>query len=384
MADTSHDTMLGQRFLEMETKFMKLLIAALALSAGFSAHAMDPSSLELPTSLKASSRRLEAIADTSQDKTRDKIDKKELARELIDLVNKSAENLNIVDVKECIERCVEVGIGLDQKDDNAMTALSWAVRNGHMAVVECLIASGANVNATSNKGFTALMWAAFKGRKAVVEFLIKSGANVHAAANDGFNTLMAAAQFGHIDEVKCLLAHGANVHAAVDDGRTALMWAAKNGHKGVVECLLNCKANVNVEAKSGFTALMGAAGKGHKDIVECLIKSGANVNATNNKDRTVLMVAANYDKQPCCEILVDAMLQPFEHMKKCAVTFLCCLKRKNFGGQYTHLKQIFKPYLCQMIDEKKEPVRTEINKITKDEIKQDLLTKYFPEKDKII
>jgi ankyrin repeat protein len=58
------------------------------------------------------------------------------------------------------------------------TPLIHAAEKGHLKVVNALIGSGANVNATSKDGKTALIAAAEKGHLKVVNALIKAGAKV--------------------------------------------------------------------------------------------------------------------------------------------------------------------------------------------------------------
>ena len=51
------------------------------------------------------------------------------------------------------------------------TALSWAARNGHEAVVRLLLEKVVSVDSKDGYGRTALSWAAEKGHKAVVTLL---------------------------------------------------------------------------------------------------------------------------------------------------------------------------------------------------------------------
>ena len=71
----------------------------------------------------------------------------------------------------------------DRVDINAINrhghrALMLAAHQGHIATVEALIESGADIDATHTvSGNTALIGAAFQGEKAMVELLIRLGAD---------------------------------------------------------------------------------------------------------------------------------------------------------------------------------------------------------------
>ena len=108
-------------------------------------------------------------------------------------------------------------------------ALRNASRNGHLAVVEVLLAHGADVRAGDD---AALRQASREGHAAVVEVLLAHGANVHARDDAA---LREASGNGRAAVVGVLLTHGANVHADYDG---ALRQANRGGHLAVVEVLL--------------------------------------------------------------------------------------------------------------------------------------------------
>ena len=106
------------------------------------------------------------------------------------------------------------------------------------AVVELLIARGADVRARSKVGETALMDAATRGDAAAARMLIAKGADVNARDHRGYTALMFAAQYDGDAEalVRLLLAHGADVTAIAED-HTALSLAARRGETGVTKLL---------------------------------------------------------------------------------------------------------------------------------------------------
>ncbi len=170
------------------------------------------------------------------------------------------------------------------------TALMWAGK--HFAVVQTLLAAGADPKATSNDGSTALMWAE---SAAVVRTLIAKGADVNAASEDdvlGSRTaLMSAALSNNLGKTQALLGAGADVNRRNNGGETALTFAAFNGWAGVAKLLLARGADVNLVPESGNTALIQAAGQGHADVVRLLVERRADVNARNKDGKTALMIA---------------------------------------------------------------------------------------------
>jgi len=116
----------------------------------------------------------------------------------------------------------------------------------------------------------ALWDAAWDGRTAVVELLLAAGADVDAKDEDGWTALHDAAWGGHAAVAELLLAAGADVNAQDNDGWIALHDAARNGHSAVVELLLEAGADVNAKNKNGWTALHYAAFYGHSAVVELI------------------------------------------------------------------------------------------------------------------
>ena len=91
--------------------------------------------------------------------------------------------------------------------------LHSAVEAGDIAVVEELLAAGADVNSIALHGRTPLHLAAEAGDIAVVEELLAAGADVNSIDLHGRTPLHLVAEAGDIAVVEELLAAGANVHA---------------------------------------------------------------------------------------------------------------------------------------------------------------------------
>ena len=68
-------------------------------------------------------------------------------------------------------------VNVNQKDAWGYTALMYAAREGHLAVVQALIENGGLINAQNAAGDTALIWATARGQFAVMKLLIERGAD---------------------------------------------------------------------------------------------------------------------------------------------------------------------------------------------------------------
>jgi cytochrome c len=161
-----------------------------------------------------------------------------------------------------------------------------AVKEGDIAKVKQLIASGENVNQNQRSLGTPLHQASLWGNSELAELLIAHGANVNAD-NKIFGTpLYMAARKGNSAVAAVLIAHSADVGARWTDGTTPLHAAAEGGHAGVVDLLIAHGADVNARSSdtavkkgfpghAGYPALHSAAIKDHHDIVDLLRAYGA-------------------------------------------------------------------------------------------------------------
>ena len=142
-----------------------------------------------------------------------------------------------------------------------------------------LLEQKADVDAKDKDGETALHWATRSGHEAVVRLLLEHKADVDAKDKERETALHRATRNGHEAVVRLLLEHKADVDAKDKDRETALHRAAKNGHEAVVRLLLEAKADVNVKDSYGRTALYLAAERGHEAVVKLLLEAKADTNA---------------------------------------------------------------------------------------------------------
>ncbi|KAH8760351.1 ankyrin repeat-containing domain protein [Diaporthe sp. PMI_573] len=192
------------------------------------------------------------------------------------------------------------------------TALQLAVARGHSAVTKRLIDGGADVNMTcQNSSDTALQAAIRTGNTAVLELLLAAGADVDAAVPWA---LQEAAENGHVDIVRELLQVHPDINMRLDEKRQAgkeeltfLQTAAANGNLEVLEILLSEGADVNLNPSGGWqpTALQSASERGDLAAVELLLAAGAEVNVTGST-APPLLLAIQGDHVQAFEYLLAA------------------------------------------------------------------------------
>jgi uncharacterized protein len=172
-------------------------------------------------------------------------------------------------------------------DNDEWSALA-GVRTGKLALVQALLAHGANPNAELTRlpprvgytqlqieqrvigvnpysGATPFLLAAMAGDMAVMRALVAGGADPRRPSTDKTTPLMVAAGLGRylaesrvtedraLEAATVVLELGADVNAANDAGNTALHGAAYIKSNALVQFLVDHGANINVANKRGQT-----------------------------------------------------------------------------------------------------------------------------------
>jgi ankyrin repeat protein len=129
---------------------------------------------------------------------------------------------------------------LETADGGGWTALHYASTHGPLAVVQALVAAGANPAALTARGSTPSIYAS------------STGANPAALGGLGWTPLMCASARGFTDIVVCLLqlpAVKASIdHIHQDSQCTALSYASRFGHQPTVQLLLDAGADPTIPA----------------------------------------------------------------------------------------------------------------------------------------
>src|SRR5215831_2206164 len=110
---------------------------------------------------------------------------------------------------DILKLLIDAGADIKARNDMDATALLWAASDPVKA--RLLIERGADVTVASRQGRTPLMVAAArKGAAAIVELLLAKGADVHTKDLLGNTALTLAARAGDLETVNLLMAKGAD------------------------------------------------------------------------------------------------------------------------------------------------------------------------------
>ena len=212
--------------------------------------------------------------------------------------------------------------------------LMAVARTGKLKAVELLLKAGANANAADTyQNETALMWAAGEGHLDVINALLAAGADPNVKAH-----VSALTERKHAD------------HAT--GGFTALMFAVRNGHENVARALVKAGADLKVTNGDGLTATSIAIINDRLDLAGTLLDLGADPSdgalffAVDMHDATTDMHArdgsrlrADHPNQITALDLVKLLLERGADANKPFVgqihnTALCCGEEHNASPFY--------------------------------------------------
>lgn len=149
-------------------------------------------------------------------------------------LRKAAAEGNILRVQTFLEQ----GISTQAADEQGITPIFLAAKNGHRDVVALLLQRGDSVNPTRQDGVTPLFVAGQERRLDVLALLLEKGANVNVQAPIGGVTLLHIGAFrGDRETVTLLLRHGADKNARMTAGERPVDLARTQGHTALIPLL---------------------------------------------------------------------------------------------------------------------------------------------------
>ena len=156
-------------------------------------------------------------------------------------------------------------------DNTGRTPLHAAVAADAQGVFQILLRHRAtNLDAKTYDGTTPLILAARLAIEGVVEELIQSDADINASDENGKSALHWAASVNNVDAVNTLLAHGANRDAQDHKDETPLFLACREGSYQAAKALLDHCANRDITDHMDRLPRDIAQERLHHDIVRLL------------------------------------------------------------------------------------------------------------------
>jgi len=165
---------------------------------------------------------------------------------------------------DAVRRLLELGFPVDAVDGQGCTGLLRAAGGGHVAVVDLLLARGADPQHAAHSGATPLSAAVSMRQTAVVIALLDAGADLEHRLPGGVTVLMLASALGLPDIAARLLTAGADIDAGDGQGLAPLHCAALYGFTGrdrtrlltLFDTLLLAGAEPDMPAAGGVTPLL--------------------------------------------------------------------------------------------------------------------------------
>jgi ankyrin repeat protein len=175
--------------------------------------------------------------------------------------------------------------------DLSIAALPAAADRCSAAVVEELLAEGADPDARCRDGRSPIRAAVRRGRFDVAEVLLRHGARDDVTDVDRF--LGACARADRAAAERLLETRPGLVAELTDDDRAAIVDAADYVGTAAVRLMLDLGFPVDAQrASDGAEALHAAAYTGRADLVRLLIARGADVNARDGRWRSTPLLWA--------------------------------------------------------------------------------------------
>mmetsp|Transcript_1175 Transcript_1175/g.2525 ORF Transcript_1175/g.2525 Transcript_1175/m.2525 type:complete len:688 (+) Transcript_1175:106-2169(+) len=180
------------------------------------------------------------------------------------------------------------GADANALDDNNITVLHVAARQGHLKMAQMLIDHGASIHALDMNNASILFFACAANRPEMVKFLLDKGVSPMQSVLNGMTPLIAnlLREGGSVPVVKMLLEAGADPMQADQRGGTPLHYSASKDNRKVSQLLLDYGANLEVMDNRGFTVLFAAANDGSFKTAGWLLRKGADPLATNFDNKT--------------------------------------------------------------------------------------------------
>ena len=190
--------------------------------------------------------------------------------------------------------------------ESGESPLTLAAQEGHEAVVEVLIDSGADVNMLDRNGRAPMHVATHLHDVETVRILLDSHADPNK--HDDYHNcapLHVACERGYTDIVQLLVTRGADVNDS-STSLAPLVFAVAHKQTECVEILLQHGADPDCEDARGNSVLHVAVSNADAATAKALMDGGANIDARSRDNDSLVPLAAMLNSHETLQVLLEA------------------------------------------------------------------------------
>ncbi|MBF0315665.1 MAG: ankyrin repeat domain-containing protein [Oligoflexia bacterium] len=225
-------------------------------------------------------------------------------RVVFDLIRKN----DLVGVQQLLEKDPKV---LYYKDQSGDSTLVYAILGNHIDLLEkfLTISKGSlalDINGKNNQGITPLMHASMdKDNIAIINYLLAHGANYNEKDGAGRTAYDIASKNGNVVMAKLLKRHKGVTEKLIFE------LISDGDHEGVLQLIEKDASIVRAIDPQGNTTLMRAVLANNLPLVKTLLQKGLDINGKNKDEMTPLMLAASGGKD--FREMIDYLLKQGAH-----------------------------------------------------------------------
>ncbi|KAM0297326.1 hypothetical protein ACHAPM_009859 [Fusarium culmorum] len=208
---------------------------------------------------------------------------------------------------DMVKLLVKYKVTIDNRETSvwSRTPMHIAVDSKKPAIVQYLLAQGADPNVRDSEGVPPIASAVKAGDPDVVQWLVEKGAAVNLT-NDSNETTLLHEAISHPETLRILLQHGADITMTNKWPHTALDVAIGSNYLTSVRITLETSRDkLDLGSENTRRALCEAVTSGYTHVVGALLEAGADVNTGNANGESLLMLAVKYNRESnmACTIL---------------------------------------------------------------------------------
>jgi uncharacterized protein len=192
---------------------------------------------------------------------------------------------------EAVARLLEDSPELINSKFNALGVLHFSVFSGKLALIDLLLAKGADINELSEMKGTIMHLAIIRGDIDLVRYLLELGADLEIPFAK-CTSLSIAVSSNNISLIELLIKAGANLNPRGHNIAFPLLVAIEGGHLEAASILLKNGADIDrKQSFTGDTALHKAVSNNDLLMTDLLIHSGAYIDAVGRVGSTPLGIS---------------------------------------------------------------------------------------------